>query len=99
MKVGLIAIFSTLSYATMVYGVLNGPCYINLGSPGACLTTTECRNGGGVSYPGFCSNDPANVQCCIKNCPGGKCQSVITCGTTLALGYCPGSSSVRCCQT
>jgi hypothetical protein len=83
MKIAVIAILSCLSYATMVSGALNGPCYVG-NTPGACLDISDCNMGGGVVHNGYCPYDPPGIKCCTKNCPGGNCRPVSICpGRTL----------------
>jgi hypothetical protein len=36
-------------------------CTVN-GKPGTCIDSNACTNGGKVATPGYCPNDPANVQ-------------------------------------
>ncbi|KAJ2927868.1 hypothetical protein H1R20_g9228, partial [Candolleomyces eurysporus] len=89
---------ATISLPLAVYAALNGPCTAN-GLPGACLATATCSNGGGTSRPGFCPNDPADVQCCTKSCgSGGTCRFTNTCTTgNTASGLCPGPADFKCC--
>ncbi|KAH6907660.1 lysozyme, partial [Coprinopsis sp. MPI-PUGE-AT-0042] len=81
-----------------VRAAVNDPCTAN-GLPGICLTTTSCSSGGGTSRPGFCPNDPNNVQCCTKSCgSGGTCRFTSTCTSgNIATGLCPGPSNFTCC--
>src|SRR6188768_852381 len=69
------------------YAALNGPCSAN-GTPGVCISTSACSNGGGTSQSGFCPNDPVNIKCCTKtSCGnGGNCRFTSACasGNTLA---------------
>lgn len=84
--------------ATTAFAALNGQCSVN-GTPGVCLHTADCGNGGGTSTSGFCPNDPADVKCCTKaSCgSGGNCRWTSSCtGTTLS-GQCPGPTDFKCC--
>ncbi|KAG2009700.1 hypothetical protein CC2G_012601 [Coprinopsis cinerea AmutBmut pab1-1] len=47
--------FTTL---TQVEAALNGPCDIPGLGPGTCLHTQVCAQGGGMSVPGYCKDDP-----------------------------------------
>ena len=78
---------------------LNGPCSID-GTPGVCVTTTNCAASDGSFRSGFCPNDPENVRCCIKpECgSGGNCRPEGTCDGTTKTGLCPGPASFKCCE-
>ncbi|KAH6911723.1 lysozyme [Coprinopsis sp. MPI-PUGE-AT-0042] len=87
-----------LSLCLSAHAAINSACTAN-GLPGVCLTTSSCSSGGGTSRPGFCPNDPTNVQCCTKSCSsGGTCRFTSTCasGNTLS-GLCPGPTDFKCC--
>ena len=78
---------------------VNGPCAID-GTPGVCVTTSNCAAADGSFRSGFCPNDPDNVRCCIKpECgSGGNCRSTSSCDGTPKAGLCPGPSTFQCCQ-
>ncbi|KAL8670462.1 MAG: hypothetical protein Q9168_005002 [Polycauliona sp. 1 TL-2023] len=78
---------------------VNGPCSID-GTPGVCVTTTDCAASDGSFRSGFCPNDATNVKCCIKpECgSGGNCRSESTCDGTTKTGLCPGPASFKCCE-
>ncbi|KAI4178707.1 MAG: hypothetical protein LQ346_007359 [Caloplaca aetnensis] len=83
--------------ASTTLAALNGACSVN-GTPGVCLRTADCDNGG-TSTAGFCPDDPVDVKCCTKaSCgSGGNCRFASSCsGTTLA-GQCPGPTDFKCC--
>ncbi|KAL8922151.1 MAG: hypothetical protein Q9208_005346 [Pyrenodesmia sp. 3 TL-2023] len=88
---------SLLAFTATALAAVNGPCSVN-GTPGVCLRTADCNNGG-TSTAGFCPNDPTDVKCCTKpSCgSGGNCRFTSSCtGTTLA-GQCPGPTDFKCC--
>lgn len=78
---------------------VNGPCSID-GTPGVCVTTTDCAAADGSFRSGFCKNDVENVKCCIKpECgSGGNCRPTDTCDGTTKTGLCPGSTNFKCCE-
>ncbi|KAL8995922.1 MAG: hypothetical protein Q9169_004458 [Polycauliona sp. 2 TL-2023] len=78
---------------------VNGPCSID-GTPGVCVTTSNCAASDGSFRTGFCPNDPTDVKCCIKpECgSGGNCRSESTCDGTTKTGLCPGPASFKCCE-
>jgi len=73
---------------------------------GTCQSTSACK---GMSIPGllpgYCPNDPNDVQCCVvKTCspPGqtGICQNTnkpCPGGSYNWGNYCPGDNSIQCC--
>ncbi|EAU80900.1 lysozyme [Coprinopsis cinerea okayama7 len=98
MKPTLLSTLIALALTTSVMGAINDACSVN-GTPGVCLSTTTCSNGGGTSTAGYCPNDPSNVRCCTKKCgSGGTCRFESTCSTgNTATGLCPGPSNFKCC--
>ena len=78
---------------------VNGPCSID-GTPGVCVTTSDCAAGDGSFRSGFCPNDPDNVKCCIKpECgSGGNCRFTSSCSGTSQSGLCPGPADFKCCE-
>lgn len=78
---------------------INGPCTIN-GTPGVCVTTSNCAAADGSFRSGFCPNDPDNVRCCIKpECgSGGNCRSTSSCDGSPKAGLCPGPTNFQCCE-
>ncbi|CAA7266061.1 unnamed protein product [Cyclocybe aegerita] len=87
-----------LASAALVHAAINDACTAG-STPGVCLTTASCSSSGGTSHPGFCPNDPTNVQCCTKTCgSGGTCRFSNTCTTgNTQTGLCPGPSGFICC--
>ncbi|KAL8811653.1 MAG: hypothetical protein Q9200_001623 [Gallowayella weberi] len=81
------------------FAAVNGPCSID-GTPGVCVTTTNCAKADGSFRSGFCPNDVDNVKCCIKpQCgAGGNCRSSSSCTGTVKKGLCPGPDSFTCCE-
>lgn len=81
------------------FAALNGPCKIG-GTPGVCITTSDCAADDGSFRSGFCPNDPDNVRCCIKpECgSGGNCRPSSTCSGTSKTGLCPGPADFKCCE-
>ena len=70
---------SVLATVPLLSYALNDPCYAE-GVPGICVSTDDCSNGGGTSQPGFCLDDPENVQCCTEKClMTGDCTFVNLC--------------------
>ncbi|KAL8799524.1 MAG: hypothetical protein Q9182_005833 [Xanthomendoza sp. 2 TL-2023] len=79
---------------------VNGPCAID-GTPGVCITTTNCAKADGSFRSGFCPNDIDSVKCCIKpQCgAGGNCRASSTCTQgTVKKNLCPGPESFTCCE-
>ena len=58
-------------------------CHVTGVGYGTCMRTSMCTSGGGGTYTGFCPNDPANIKCCVKKCPGpmnaGRCRPINAC--------------------
>ena len=83
----------------LALAAVDGPCAID-GTPGVCVTTSNCAAADGSFRSGFCPNDPDNVRCCIKpECgSGGNCRSTSSCDGTPKAGLCPGPSTFQCCQ-
>jgi hypothetical protein len=79
---------------------LNEACNVN-GVPGVCVKTSSCKSSGGISTPGHCPNDPADVQCCTKGSCGssGSCKWFSQCQHTSLpkLNACPGPAGFMCC--
>ncbi|KAG6985310.1 hypothetical protein G7Y79_00116g101800 [Physcia stellaris] len=86
------------SLLPLTLAAVNGPCID--GTPGVCVTTSDCAAADGSFRSGFCPNDPDNVRCCIKpECgSGGNCRSTSSCDGTPKAGLCPGPSTFQCCQ-
>lgn len=89
-----------VSFLPLSFAAINGPCSID-GTPGVCVTTTNCAAADGSFRSGFCPNDPDNVRCCIKpECgSGGNCRPTSTCDGTSKAGLCPGPTDFQCCQS
>ncbi|MCJ1363809.1 hypothetical protein MMC16_002918 [Acarospora aff. strigata] len=87
-----------LLLAATSYAAINGRCSVN-GTPGTCISTATCSGGGGKSNPGFCPNDPDDIQCCTKtSCgSGGNCRWTDQCSGTTQAGLCPGPDTFKCC--
>ncbi|KAI9677667.1 MAG: hypothetical protein M1817_006622 [Caeruleum heppii] len=94
----LYSISTLLAAAATASAALNGRCSVN-GTPGTCISTTDCANGGGTSHVGFCPNDPDNIRCCTKgSCgSGGNCRWTDQCSGTTQTGLCPGPNDFKCC--
>ena len=88
-----------LSLVPLTIAAVNGPCSID-GTPGVCVTTSDCAAADGSYRSGFCPNDPADVKCCIKpECgSGGNCRPTSSCTGTTKAGLCPGPSDFKCCE-
>ena len=88
-----------LAVLPLCLAAVNGPCSID-GTPGVCITTSNCAAGDGSFRSGFCPNDPDNVKCCIKpECgSGGNCRFTSSCSGTTKTGLCPGPATFKCCE-
>ena len=89
-----------IAFSPSILASINGACTLPGGTSGVCLSTSSCGSGGGTSNPGFCPDDPDDMQCCTKTCSGsggtGDCRSTSCPGTSLT-GLCPGPADFKCC--
>ena len=111
MKLVLFAVIATSRIATSHPNLpprsVGGSCSTPDGS-GTCQHTSDCK-GWSIPgpLPGYCPNDPDDVQCCVqKTCspPGqtGICQNTSKpCpgGQYNGGNFCPGDDSIQCCPT
>ncbi|RUS27041.1 hypothetical protein BC938DRAFT_483784 [Jimgerdemannia flammicorona] len=93
-------LFISLIISALVWASpASGYCIVN-GVTGTCISTGDCSNQGGSSFPGYCPG-PTDIQCCLKNClNGGWCLDTRDCKTDGGQshpGYCPGPSNIQCC--
>ena len=88
-----------LALLPLSLAALTGPCNIG-GTPGVCISTTNCAAGGGSSRAGYCPNDPVNVRCCTKSScgSGGNCRFSSSCSGVTKTGLCPGPTEFKCCE-
>lgn len=81
---------------------LDGPCKLDNGTPGVCISTSDCAEDGGNSTLNFCLADPDKIRCYTKSPCGGRgsngvCRFTSDCGGELLSGVCPGPDKFQCC--
>ena len=96
----LIIILSLLVIIPTTFADVNGKC---TGRNGICITISNCRNFGGISYSGKCPNDPNDVKCCddipcaTDDGRKGSCVFSEQCNGEKITGKCPGGNNFICC--
>ena len=86
----------------LTLAALDGPCKLDNGTSGVCISTSDCAKDGGTSTLNFCLDDPDNILCCTKSTCGGRgsngvCRFTSDCGGELLAGICPGPEKFQCC--